>query len=241
MAPTACDATASSATLLYSSSDCGQASTYNDQVSDTTRTEAFSDGVLAIAITLLVLDLAVPDRETLHGSLARALAHEWPSYAAYITSFLIIGIIWVNHHAVFELIGRVDRTALFLNLVLLMTVVTIPFTTHLLATYLTAGTSARAAAVVYSAVMLAMSFGFAGLFAYVAFHPMLLADGVDPGSVRSSITRFTTVGIALYAATIVIAIFSAPLCLLAHFVIAIYYCFSQIRVGGRPPRGRTVT
>jgi len=211
-------------------------------VSDTTRTEAFSDGVLAIAITLLVLDLSVPVRGTLKdGSLARALAHEWPSYAAYVTSFLIIGIIWVNHHAVFQLIGRVDRTALFLNLLLLMTVATIPFTTRLLATYLTAGSAARTAAVVYSAVMLAMSFGFAGLFAYVAYHPVLLAEGVDPAGVRASILRFSTVGTALYAGTIIIAIFSAPFCLLAHFVIAVYYCFSQISVGGRTPRERTVT
>jgi uncharacterized membrane protein len=200
-------------------------------VSNTTRTEAFSDGVLAIAITLLVLDLSVPARETLHVPLARALAHEWPSYAAYVTSFLIIGIIWVNHHAVFELIGRVDRVALFLNLLLLMTVVTIPYTTRLLATYLTAGSPARTAAIVYSAVMLAMSFCFAGLYTYVARTPALLADGVDPFAVRRSIVRFSAVGTALYIATLIVAIFSAPLCLLAHFAIALYYCFSQIRVG----------
>src|SRR6185369_4800250 len=108
----------------------------NRRVSETTRTEAFSDAVIAIAITLLVLDLHVPVRQTLTEPLTKALAHEWPSYAAYVTSFLVIGIIWVNHHAVFELIGRIDRTALFLNLLLLMTVVTIPYTTHLLATYL---------------------------------------------------------------------------------------------------------
>lgn len=200
-------------------------------MSDTKRTEAFSDGVLAIAITLLVLDLSVPSRNDLHGSLARALAREWPAYGSYVTSFLIIGIIWVNHHAVFELIGRIDRIALFLNLLLLMTVVTIPYTTHLLATYLTAGSGARTAAVVYSAVMLAMSCSFAGLYAYIAHRPELLAEGVDPVAVRASIVRFSAVGTALYLATVVVAIFSAPLCLLAHFAIALYYCFSQIRSG----------
>src|SRR5262245_38989284 len=93
------------------------------------RTEAFSDGVLAIAITLLFFDLHVPlPRDLGGGTLGSALAHEWPAYAAYVTSFLVIGIIWVNHHAVFELIGRVDRMTLFLNLLLLMTVVAIPFT-----------------------------------------------------------------------------------------------------------------
>jgi uncharacterized membrane protein len=70
-------------------------------MSETGRTEAFSDGVLAIAVTLLVLDLHVPPINALHEPLAVALVHEWPAYAAYVTSFLIIGIIWVNHHAVF--------------------------------------------------------------------------------------------------------------------------------------------
>jgi uncharacterized membrane protein len=84
------------------------------------RFEAFSDGVFAIAITLLVLDLRVPVRATLHEPLSRALAAEWPSYAAYVTSFLVIGIIWINHHAVLQLLGQVDRVLLFVNLLLLM-------------------------------------------------------------------------------------------------------------------------
>jgi len=111
-------------------------------VTSTTRVEAFSDGVLAIAITLLVLDLRVPLRDGLHTSLAHALARQWPSYAAYVTSFLIIGIIWVNHHAVFGYLGAADRMLLFLNLVLLMFVAAIPFTTSLFAEYLTAGRDA---------------------------------------------------------------------------------------------------
>jgi uncharacterized membrane protein len=204
-------------------------------VSDTVRVEAFSDGVLAIAVTLLVLDLRVPVEGSFHGSLARALAHEWPAYAAYVTSFIIIGIIWVNHHGVFQLIGRVDRITLFLNLLLLMTVVAIPFTTSLLSAYLLAGDGdARTAALVYSAVMLLMSLSFAALYTYVAKHPILLADGVDPVSVRASIVRFSTVGAVLYVTTLVIALISAPLCLLAHFLIGIYYAFQQIR----PTRAR---
>jgi uncharacterized membrane protein len=201
-------------------------------VSQTGRTETFSDGVLAIAITLLVLDLRVPTRHTLEGSLARALAKQWPAYAAYVTSFLIIGIIWINHHAVFELIGRLDRVALFLNLVLLMTVVAIPFTTALMSEYLTAGgRDARTAALVYSAVMLAMSCAFAALYTYVARRPALLADGVDPASARESIVRFSAIGILLYLATLIVALFSAPLCLLTQFLIALYYCFQQLRPG----------
>jgi uncharacterized membrane protein len=201
-------------------------------MSETGRTEAFSDGVLAIAVTLLVLGLHVPLSNALREPLAVALAHEWPAYAAYVTSFLIIGIIWVNHHAVFELVGRVDRSVLFLNLLLLMAVVAIPFATALLSEYLLAGNgNARIAALVYSAIMLVMSFGFALLHTFIALHPVLLADGVDPGAVRGSIVRFSAVGIGLYIVTLVIAVVSAPACLAAHFVIAIYYCFQQIRPG----------
>jgi uncharacterized membrane protein len=199
-------------------------------MSETNRTEAFSDGVLAIAITLLVLDLHVPARAGLEGSLAHNLAHDWPAYAAYLTSFLVIGIIWVNHHGVFELVDKVDRVTLFLNLVLLTTVVAIPFTTALMSEYLLdGGPDARTAAVVYSALMVAMSASFAGLYTYVARHPRLLAAGVDANAVRRSIVRFSAVGLLLYLITIVIALVSAPACLIAHFLIAVYYCFQQIR------------
>jgi uncharacterized membrane protein len=209
----------------------------NGGMSETSRTEAFSDGVLAIAATLLVLDLRVPARDTLHASLGAALAHEWPAYAAYVTSFLVIGIIWVNHHGVFDLLSRVDRVAQFLNLLLLMTVVAIPFTTALLSEYLTAGgRDARTAALVYSAVMLAMSVSFASLYDYLSRQPRLMADGVDPATVRASTVRFSAVGISLYLVTLGIAVFSAPLCLLAHLLIALYYCFQQIR-----PQPRSAT
>jgi len=203
----------------------------NDSVSDTGRTETFSDGVLAIAITLLVLDLHVPLRGTLGDeSLADALGHQWPQYAAYVTSFLVIGIIWVNHHTLFRLIRYVDRMLLFINLLLLLFVAAIPFTTSLLAEYLTAGGSAaRTAALVYSVVMLAMSFAFGSLFIYVVRHTALVEDNVDPAALRTSTRRFTALGIVLYGATILVALVSAPACLVLHLAIALYYCFEQIR------------
>jgi uncharacterized membrane protein len=205
-------------------------------MSETGRIEAFSDGVLAIAITLLVLDLRVPPKTALDGPLAATLGGEWPAYAAYVTSFLIIGIIWVNHHGVFQLIARVDRTALFLNILLLMAVAAIPFTTALLSEYLRAGDhDARTAALVYSAVMVAMSLAFAALYTHLVRHPEQLADGVDPVAVRRSVIRFSAVGIVLYLATLVVALFSAPVCLIAHFVIALYYCFQQTARPARRP------
>src|SRR5438105_173589 len=81
----------------------------------TTRLEAFSDGVLAIAITLLIIEVHVPEA---HGDLTHQLGRQWPSYVSYVISFAIIGIIWVNHHALVHRVAAVDRTLLFLNLAL---------------------------------------------------------------------------------------------------------------------------
>src|ERR1700759_1438633 len=95
------------------------------------RLEAFSDGVFAIAITLLVLDLGVPEPGS--GSLGHELLAQWPSYASYVISFLTIGIIWINHHAAFGRLRVVDHSILIWNLALLMTVSVLPFTTRLMA------------------------------------------------------------------------------------------------------------
>lgn len=203
-------------------------------MSETGRLEAFSDGVMAIAITLLVLDLVVPTREQLaaeNASLGHALAALWPSYAAYVVSFLIIGIIWVNHHAVFKLVGRVDRRLLFTNLFLLMVVAAIPFPTRLLAEYLTAGDAdAHIAAAVYSTTMLMMAVAFTLLFAAATRRPDLLAPGVDPVAVRRSLPRFG-LGVGVYAVTVALSFVSAPLTLLTHFGIAVYYIFDQTGSG----------
>src|SRR4029450_3918241 len=95
-----------------------------------TRLEAFSDGVFAIAITLLIIEVRVPHSKA--GDLARDLANQWPSYAAYVVSFAIIGIIWVNHHDIFERITTVDRPLLFLNLLLRLPVAVLPLPPALL-------------------------------------------------------------------------------------------------------------
>src|SRR6201996_4352832 len=101
---------------------------------DRSRLEAFSDGVFAVAITLLALDLTVAG-PTGHGSLTDQLHEKWPAFLAYLISFFMIGIVWVNHHALVRSIIKVDRTLLFLNLVLLLFVVLIPFTTSTEADY----------------------------------------------------------------------------------------------------------
>jgi uncharacterized membrane protein len=132
------------------------------------RLEAFSDGVIAVAITLLALNLVVPDPKDT-ANLARALAHEWPSYVAYATSFTTIGIIWINHHAMIGRLREPDHLILTLNLLLLLWIAVLPFATNLIATYLRVGHGEHVAAAVYAGSFLMMSITFAALNRHIWF------------------------------------------------------------------------
>jgi uncharacterized membrane protein len=191
------------------------------------RLEAFSDGVFAIAITLLVLDLAVPPREDSDGDLGAALAHQWPAYFAYLVSFLVIGIIWINHHTVFDRVRRIDRPVMFANLALLLMVSVIPFPTKLLAEYLTAGADSHIAAAVYSATMFAMGLAFGVLWLTVTRDARLLHEHIDPVASRAAIRRFG-VGNVFYLITIGLSFVNAILTLAVHAALAVYYCFDQL-------------
>src|SRR5579884_3610495 len=151
----------------------------------TTRLEAFSDGVFAVAITLLVINLHVPVSAA--HALWAALLREWPEFASYAVSFLVIGIIWVNHHGIFDRIGRIDRTVLFANLFLLFCVVLIPFATALLARYIEGGAASHVAAAAYSAVLLGMAVAFSTIWIYAVNAPGVLREEIDPKEARGSI------------------------------------------------------
>jgi uncharacterized membrane protein len=101
------------------------------------RFESFSDAVFAIAVTLLVLNFRVPDlpRTVGNGEIVRRLLSLWPDFLGYVTSFIVIGVLWINHHALFHFLRRVDRYSLVINLLLLMFVAFIPFPTALIARY----------------------------------------------------------------------------------------------------------
>jgi uncharacterized membrane protein len=130
----------------------------------TSRLEAFSDGVIAVAVTLLVLNIQVPSLAAAKQyGLTGALLREWPVYAAYVTSFLTIGIIWINHHVMIRRLREPDHTILFLNLLLLLSIGVLPFATSLLAAYLKQSTGQHVAAGVYSGAFLVMSLFFASL------------------------------------------------------------------------------
>jgi uncharacterized membrane protein len=194
-------------------------------VMSTSRTEAFSDGVFAIAATLLVLELKVPQVEP--GGLAEALLENWPSYATYVVSFLVVGIIWVNHHAVMERIRKVNRPLLFLNLVFLMAVALIPFPTALLADYLQAGHDERLASAVYGGSMVLMGVTFGSIWTYAVFSGDLLHEGVDPVRARRSLWIFAA-GNPLYVLAIGASLLSATLALAIYALLALFYVFDVL-------------
>ena len=146
----------------------------------TNRLEAFSDGVIAVAVTLLVLNIEVPAPGSGH-SLGHELAHQWPTYAAYVTSFITIGIIWINHHAMISRLGRADHTILMLNLLLLLSIGVLPFGTNLIATYLREGHGENLAAAIYAGLFLAMSLAFANLNRHILFAKAHMLVATDRG------------------------------------------------------------
>jgi uncharacterized membrane protein len=192
---------------------------------DSGRLEAFSDGVFAVAITLLALDLAIPGPEG-HGHLADQLAAHWPSFAAYAVSFLTIGIIWVNHHTLFKNFAETDRTLLFLNLMLLFFVVAIPFATSTFAAYLRdGGADASLAAAIFQGVFEGMSISFCVMF-WWSIRRKLLKVALTPAAARPALIRFGIGNIA-YIAAIGIAFLNPLASLLLSGLVAVYYMFEQ--------------
>jgi uncharacterized membrane protein len=188
----------------------------------TGRVEAFSDGVFAIAITLLIIEVHIPDAQP--GDLLRALLEQWPSFAAYAVSFLVIGIIWVNHHAIFNHVERADGRLLFLNLLLLMSVAFIPFPTALLAHYIEAGHDDRVAAFVYSGTMTTMGLTFSALWAYAAGKSRLISNQIPAGE-AGAILRRSLLGSGVYALSFGAAAVSAELALVFYVMVALAFAF----------------
>ena len=194
---------------------------------DSRRAEAFSDGVFAIAITLLVLSLRLPGFSPAHPTLTSQLLAAWPQYFAYVVSFLTIGIMWMNHHTILAHVTRVDRPLLVINLLLLMAVVVIPFPTSLVADNLR-HSGGVAATVTYGLVLIAASLGFAGLWIYVVTHAERLGGQAQPEALRHSIPAFTG-GLLVYVAATLVAAFGAPLAALVIYgLIGVYYLFEHL-------------
>ena len=183
--------------------------------------EAFSDGVFAIAITLLVLEIHVPEPGS--GDLGHELAAQWPSYAAFVVSVLTIGIIWINHHAMVRRLRVVDHSILIWNLVLLMTVSILPFTTALMAGYLKESEGEALAAVVYSGSFLVMSLAFSGMQRHILLRrPSFLTESDDEATRRRTF-RLAVLGLIPYTAATLLAFVSPYLTVAICAAVAVYY------------------
>ncbi len=198
----------------------------------TGRLEAFSDGVIAVAITLLVLNIGVPSlAETKRHGLGGALVRDWPVYAAYVTSFVTIGIIWINHHVMIRRLREPDHAILFLNLLLLMSIAVLPFAASLMAAYLKESEGQHLAAAIYSGAFLVMALFFAALNRHILLvKPHRLREPLSLDRRRQILFRSVT-GVIPYAIATALAVVSPYVTIAICAALGVFYAF-PIASGG---------
>ena len=188
----------------------------------TGRIEAFSDGVFAIAITLLVLEISVPESD--FDDLWKGIADQWPSYLGYATSFLTIGGLWFVHHAIFRRLASADAMVMRLNILLLMLVSFLPFPTKLVAEAIDLTSAERPAVIFYGLVLLAISVVISALWRYVADHRHLLDPDVTDEDV-AAMTLLTAPSIGFYVVFVLLALFTPTVAAFGYLVIAVVGVF----------------
>jgi uncharacterized membrane protein len=195
--------------------------TRESNLTSTARLETFSDGVFAIAITLLVLEIRVPSIEaTAQGrALVSSLRELWPSYLGYLISFVTLGIMWANHHNMFRYVRRTDFHFLLINVGFLMWISFLPFPTALLAKYLPVPDGRQAATAFYSAVLFVVALGFNAVWRYAASGNRLLDPAADREAVNT-ISRRYLIGPTAYAAAFGLAFVNVWASLAVHGILA---------------------
>ena len=188
----------------------------------TGRLEAFSDGVFAIAITLLVLEISVPESD--FDNLWKGIVDQWPSYLAYATSFITIGGLWAMHHAIFRRLASADGVVIRLNILLLMLVSFLPFPTKLVAEAIHLTSAERAAVIFYGLVLLSISIVTAVLWRYVVSHRDLLEPEVTDDVVMA-MTSVTTPSIGFYIVVLLLAILAPEVAAFGFLLIAVVGVF----------------
>lgn len=193
----------------------------------TDRVLAFSDGVFAIAITLLVLNLTIP---SVHHDLLGALGREWPRFLSYVTSFVLIGILWSNHHHIFNHVKRANHTFLIINVVFLLWVASIPFPTAILASYLDNPPERRTAMVIYAVTFLIGALLFNLVWRYATTGERLTGENPNREVIEKT-NRSYLLGPVVYAIDVIVSLVS-PIAGLALFLaIALLYAASPFPGG----------
>jgi len=181
--------------------------------------------VFAIAITLLIIEIGVPHVGE-QGSLLNELAHLWPSYLAYVISFLVIGVVWANHHNRFRLISRSDQVFLVINILTLMCVAFIPFPTALLSEYIRDEAHRTTAVGVYSGTLAMNAVFFTLLWLYAAVNYRLVDRSVDPSLLRA-MTRRYVLGMVLYVLAFVLSFLSPSASLTLIVILALLFILPE--------------
>jgi uncharacterized membrane protein len=198
---------------------------------ETGRLEAFSDGVFAVAITLLILNIQLPTKSfTNEEGLFKYLLDLWPAYLAFVTSFATIGIMWINHHRLFTYIKRTDTILMLLNLLLLLMIVFVPFPTALLAQQYRLNPNLRAPALVWNGTFILLAVFFNLLWRYAAHENRLLDKKADQQAVEA-ITRQYRFGPLFYVVSFGLAWIYVPASIALNLFMAVYFAFP-----GRKPR-----
>jgi uncharacterized membrane protein len=198
------------------------------------RLEAFSDGVIAVAITPLVLDIGVPPVKA-NETLAHALLRQWPHYAAYVTSFITIRIIWINHNATIGRLRTADPAILALNLLLLLSIAILPFATSLMAAYLKQSKGQHLAAGIYAGAFLVMSIFFTILQRHILLRKSHLLRVEMTDQRRRQIIGRSMRGLGAYIVAAAAAVLSAYVSLAICAALAVYYAL-PIASGGAASR-----
>ena len=200
----------------------------HDDEKETGRVEAFSDGVIAIAITLLILEIRVPKvAEIASVGLGAKLLNLWPSFLAFATSFGTILVMWVNHHRIFRLVRTADYPFLYWNGFLLFTITFLPFPTALVAEHL-AGPEPTMAMAFYAGTMVVIALAFNGVWRYLRKHPHLLLASADPAEI-ACISQQYRHGPLFYVIAFGLAFVSVVASIAACLALAIFFAFA-----GRP-------
>ena len=194
-----------------------------DLAMSTTRIEAFSDGVFAIAITLLIIEIKVPDREMLHShTLAYYIKQQWPKYLAYIFSFIVIGIYWANHHHFFKLFVKADHTFNLLNVFFLMAVAFLPFPTGVFGEFISDRLHRETAVSFYALGVFLPSFMWMVIWLYGSHKKRLTHPRLKPKFI-SKLTIIYIVSNIFYALAVVLSFFNMMASLIVIILLTLVY------------------